>query len=289
MKTKLIDPIDITSMLDTIPTDAIPSEADIDLAVRKRLTKDFLTLRDLGTDEPVQKGDSLTVSVVGPIPKFNKAKLPLTIGNHLYSAPLEDALVGVKTGESRTVTLEEIGEVTATVLSARRKSAPEPTDEMAAAQGVENVRTVAEYRAWLREQMLTVSLAGILGEILDKVKEEVEFQPPAPEDLSVMKQLEADACRDYFRREKGMDPETMSSEQFQKEFHAEDLQTFIKTLEPMHIGQLKNIQLLNATFGIEPVGEFDPAGTKYGAHSRMFQKACNIVYERINEKKRCEA
>ena len=116
----------------------IPSEAELKELARKGVVKDQLVLAPLPEDEPAMQGDTLTLHTVSELPKFNKERVTVSIGRGLYDKGLEAALVGKKSGESCTVTVKD-KPVTATILEIKRKTAPEPTDEM-----VEAMHTRAE-------------------------------------------------------------------------------------------------------------------------------------------------
>ena len=158
----------------------------------------------------IEKGDAVVLAVESELPKFNRPAVQVAVGSGMYDRELEEQLVGRTVGETFAAQVQE-KPVTVTVKQAARTVFPDPTDEMAAEyaaaqEGMEDVKTVADYCRWAREQyrdeerqkalyggmdacinyVLTHSdLDFDEGELADMVEQELDYQREA------MKQEEA--------------------------------------------------------------------------------------------------
>ncbi len=100
--------------------------------------------------EEVQTGDSVVCRGESTVGRWNKPVLLFYPGHGLCEKALEDDLVGMKVGESRTVAASE-GDVTLTVIRVVRREAYPIGDELVRLEAIEGVETVADYRRWYRE------------------------------------------------------------------------------------------------------------------------------------------
>ena len=98
--------------------------------------------------DAVMAGDTVTLSCVSALPRYNKKHMPVPVGNGLLNADLEAALIGMAAGESKTLSVDG-SDVTVTVEKIVRTVLPELTDETVAGFGMEGVATVADLRRWL--------------------------------------------------------------------------------------------------------------------------------------------
>lgn len=100
--------------------------------------------------ETVAVGDSVSCRGESAAANWNRPVLLFYPGHGLCEKVLEDALIGMRTGESKTVSLPE-GDVTLTVARIIR-TVPHPiNDELVRLENIEGVSTVEEYRRWYRE------------------------------------------------------------------------------------------------------------------------------------------
>lgn len=100
--------------------------------------------------EYVQSGDSVACRGESGAARWNRETLLFYPGRGLCPAELENACVGAKVGECRTVQTAE-GEVKLTVKRIVRRSNMPIGDELIKAEGIEGVETVADYDRWYRE------------------------------------------------------------------------------------------------------------------------------------------
>lgn len=99
--------------------------------------------------ETVQTGDSVACRSESAAARWDRETLLLFPGRNLFDSALENACVGAKVGESRTVSLPE-GEVKLTVKRILRRANMPVGDELVQAEHIEGVNTVAQYYDWYR-------------------------------------------------------------------------------------------------------------------------------------------
>ena len=115
-------------------------------AQMKHLTRAFKKSQSV---EIVENGDVTVLALESEIEKFNKPTVFVTVGGGLFSAELEEKLIGHSVGETFEITVDG-NAVKVTVKQANRTVFPEPTDEMAAKYAEAHddfagITTVAEY------------------------------------------------------------------------------------------------------------------------------------------------
>ena len=186
---------------------ALPSKEELREIARKGLVKDRLVLTVLAEGESVRQGDTVALRTVSELPKFNKEKVTVNIGRGLYDRDLEAALEGRKAGESCEVTVKG-KTVTATVLEISRKSAPEPTDEMAAALCQKDmdgnpVRTVAEYEAYVERQKTMEALSTVNYYVMEEIMKAYPMSEYDEEDIRILGELEEETFVRMFRERRG--------------------------------------------------------------------------------------
>lgn len=101
--------------------------------------------------ETVAPLDSVACSGESNIPRWNRKALRFYPGRRLCDAALEEALLGARVGESRTVTLPE-GTVTLTVTRIVRRRDLPVNDALVKLEKLEGVETVEAYFRWYRAQ-----------------------------------------------------------------------------------------------------------------------------------------
>ena len=93
----------------------------------------------------VEDGDTVTLICVSELPRYNKTGLPVIVGKGLFGKDIEDALVGMKKGETKTVFVDG-KPVEITVSRIIHTVLPELTDENVASFGMDDISTVRELR-----------------------------------------------------------------------------------------------------------------------------------------------
>ena len=240
----------------------LPTEAEQREAARKTLIRDRCVLAPVPPDETAREGDSLTLSVVSELPKFNKPKVRVTLGRGLYDSALEAALVGTKAGESRHVAIRE-KDVTATVVEIARKQIPAPTDEMVRALEMTDfhnkpLTTVAEFEAFFIEQDTEGKLATVEGMIADAIVADYPLTEYDGEDLRVMRRLEAEWYASYYRDSEGVDVSALTREESQKMFGCDSFEAFLDQLDEFLRQKLHYCLIALNILGIPCEGEVDP-------------------------------
>lgn len=123
--------------------------------------------------EEVRTGDSVVCRGESGVGRWNKPVLLFYPGSGLCEKVIEDALIGMKPGESRAVDANE-GDVTLTVIRIVRREDHPVNDELVKLEGVEGVETVEAYRAWYRETTEREDRKRNLGYLARHLLEEIE-------------------------------------------------------------------------------------------------------------------
>lgn len=97
----------------------------------------------------VQTGDSVACRGESAEPRWNRPLLLFYPGRGICDSALENACVGAKLGETRTIRFGE-AEIRLTVTRIVRRSHMPINDELIRAEGIDGVSTLAEYAAWYR-------------------------------------------------------------------------------------------------------------------------------------------
>lgn len=130
---------------------------------------------DVDTVEPL---DSVACRGESESPRWNRPVLLFYPGRGLCSPELENALVGAKLGESRTVSTPD-GNVTLNVTRIIRRRNMPVGDELVRAESIEGVETVADYYRWYREQnepeRRTNAAMMIAYQMIKRIAAESEF------------------------------------------------------------------------------------------------------------------
>jgi len=175
-----VDPIEVTD-----------EEVDTEL---QNLRARFGTLK--GVERAAESGDFVSIDLSATVdgedvPEAKTEGLSHEIGSGQLIEGLDDAIVGLKEGESRvfTTTLaagEHLGkeaQVTVTVKSVKERELPEPDDEFA--QLASEFDTIDELKASLTEQVQRVKRVQQAEQIRDKALEVLleQTEVPLPENI----------------------------------------------------------------------------------------------------------
>lgn len=128
--------------------------------------------RELDVTE-VQTGDCVVCLGKSAVMRWNKPVLLFYPGSGLCEKVIEDALVGMKPGESKAVAASE-GDVTLTVRRIVRREAHPINDELVKLENVEGVETVEAYRRWYREKTEKRNRDHDIGYLARHLLEEIE-------------------------------------------------------------------------------------------------------------------
>ena len=167
--------------------------------------------------EVVEKGDAVVLAVESGLPRFNRPMVQVAVGSGMYDRELEEQLVGRAVGGTFTAQVQG-KPVTVTVKQAARTVFPEPTDGMvaeyaASQEGMEDVKTVADYRRWAQKQYQDEkrqeALYGGMDACINYVLTHSDWEFDE-EELSGMVEQELDYQREAMKQEEDLDFDAMS-------------------------------------------------------------------------------
>ncbi|MDX1882091.1 trigger factor [Mycolicibacterium sp. 120270] len=261
-----VDPIEVT-------------DEDVDTELQN-LRARFGTLT--GVDRPIENGDfvsiDLSASVDGKeVPDAKTEGLSHEVGSGQLIEGLDDALVGLKEGETKVFTTKlaageyagQEAQVTVTVKSVKERQLPEPDDEFA--QLASEFDTIDELKASLREQVERVKRIQQAEQIRDKAIETLldQIDIPLPEKV-VQAQIDdtvhnaihsLDHDEDAFA--KALEAQGSSREEFDKD-NKQNSERAVKTQLVMdaiadhldiQVGQndlTERLVLMSRQYGLEP-------------------------------------
>lgn len=167
--------------------------------------------------EVIEKGDAVVLAVESELPRFNRPVVQVAVGSGMYDKELEEQLVGRTVGETFVAQVQG-KPVTVTVKQASRTVFPDPTDGMvaeyaASQEGMEDVKTVADFRRWAQKQYQDEkrqeALYGGMEACMDYVLTHSDWEFDE-EELAGMVEQELDYQREAMRQEEGLDFDAMS-------------------------------------------------------------------------------
>ena len=142
----------------------------------ERLSHDYARETDADTVELL---DSVACQGKSESSRWNRPVLLIYPGRKLCAEEMENALVGAKLGESRTVTMPD-GDVTLTVTRIVRRRNMPVGDDLVKAVGIEGGETVEGYYRWYRDQYEPERRANaamrIAYQMIKQIVEKSEFR-----------------------------------------------------------------------------------------------------------------
>ncbi len=282
MKTTFTEHIDLLPYLEKIDLSNVPTQADVDEAVRKALLKGRQVLMPMGVGQGIEAGDVVTLAVRSQLPRFNKSAVPVTVGSGFYDKELEQALLGHHVGDSFT-TLVKGTEVQVTVLEAKRRSVPTLKDEMVEELGIPDVHTLSQYRVYYQKQMMNTALGRVLYELMTAVSSDYPVEV-AQEDIEALGALEEAFYVDLFQKEKGVDLRKDVPQEWKENFGVHSLQEFIATRRDWYKTKAQQSLLLLSILGLPCEGENDPL-SRYEAYSELQIKMMEKLEKELTGRK----
>jgi trigger factor len=201
------EPIEVTAEIDVRPELDLPDLSTIEVTVEDAVVGDddveeqitalrerFATFTEV--DRPVQDGDFLTIDLSAsqdgePIEAAQADGMPYSVGKANMLDGLDEAVIGLSAGESKTFTTQLVGgelkgadvEVTVTVKDVKEQQLPELDEEFA--QTASEFDTVEELRADLTERVTRGKRMEQANEARDLVLDEIisRIEAPLPENL----------------------------------------------------------------------------------------------------------
>lgn len=183
---------DLTALTITVdPIEVTDEEVDAEL---QSLRARFGTLT--GVDRAAQTGDFVSIDLSGSVdgkdlPEAATEGLSHEVGSGQLIEGLDEAIVGLKEGESRVFTTKLVAgehagkeaQVTVTVKSVKERELPEPDDDFA--QLASEFDTIEELRNSLKEQVQRTKRVQQAEQIRDKTLETLleQVEVPLPENV----------------------------------------------------------------------------------------------------------
>ena len=262
----------------------LPTEAELKELARKGIVKEHLVLLPVPADEAAQLGDTVTMATVSDLPKFNKPRVTASLGRGLYNKELEETAVGKKVGDRFELTVQD-KKVAVTVLEIKRKSAPEPTDEMVAAMGVKDnfnkpITTVEAYESFIIEEDLLSKLATINYEIMTQILSDYPVNDCDESDIARLGELERDMFIRLFKEQEGKDLLAMSKEEMQEMWHCDSLDDFIAMRRDWYKMKIQQCLVYQNILGLPDEGKTDPLD-HYEVLSELQDQAFNMIKEKL--------
>ncbi len=258
----------------------IPTQAELKELARKGVVKDQLVLALLPEGACAELGDTLTLRTVSELPKFNKERVTVSIGRGLYDKGLETALVGKKAGEICEVIVKE-KPVTATVLEIKRKTAPEPTDEMVEAMQEKDykgniIHTYAEYEAFICEGKTYEAVGNINYYMMDAIIKDYPVTEYDEGDIKALSDLEREMFHKLFLEEKGIDLYQMSKEDMQEMWQCDSFDDFIAMRYEWYKMKIHQCLIYLNMLGLPCKGRTDPLD-----HYEVLSELTEMIYDKI--------
>ena len=224
-------------------------------------------------------GDTAVLKVVGPIPKFNKERVTVTLGRGLYNKDLENALLDRKVGEAVEVVIDE-GAVCATVLELKRKQAPEPTDEMVAQLQVKDhqgnlLTTVADYEAHIRKEKILSTMATVNFYVLGSILKDYPMTEYDEEDIRILGRLERESLVKTLR-EQGIDAEKEVPKDWEEKMGIHSLDEFITKRREWYQMKIQQCYIMLNILDLPCEGKTDPLD-----HYEVMSELQNQVFDKI--------
>ncbi|HSI26940.1 MAG TPA: trigger factor [Aeromicrobium sp.] len=202
------EPIEITAELDVRPEITVPDVKDITVEVAdaevtdgdvdeqlEALRERFATFTDV--ERAAVDGDAVTLDLSAAdkdgklIDGAQATEMPYTVGSGSLLDGLDDAVIGLSTGETTTFETELVGgelkgqrvDITVTLRDVKERELPELDDDFAATAG--EFDTVEELKADLRERLTRAKRIEQAGEARDLVVTEIvdKVDVPLPDAL----------------------------------------------------------------------------------------------------------
>lgn len=268
----------------------LPSEAELLELARKNIVKDQLVLAPVPEGECAQLGDTVTLATASSLPKFNKSRVTVSIGRGLYDRGLEEAVAGRRAGENFSVEVKDTP-VQVSVLEIKRKTVPEPTDEMVQALQQKDyhnqlIRTVAEYEAFVREEQTMQALSTVNYYVMEQILKDYPMEEYDQSDIQRLGELEREVLHKIVLEQEGTDLNTLSREEMQERWLCDSFDDFIKMRHDWYQMKIQQCLIYLNILGLPCEGKNDPLD-HYEVLSELQMKMFDFIkaeLERRNQK-----
>lgn len=241
------EPIVVTAELDVRPQLTVPDVSTIEVTVEDATVSDedvaeqlaalqerFATFAEV--DRPVADGDFLTIDLSAAqngeeIAEAQAKGMPYSVGKGTMLDGLDEAVIGLSAGETKTFTTQLVGgelagqdvEVTVTVVDVKEQQLPELDEEFA--QTASQFDTIEELRADVTERVTRGKRMEQANEARDLVLDEIvsKIDAPLPEDLvteeiaSRRQQIEQQLAQAGIPFQQYLDDEEQTIDEFEAE------------------------------------------------------------------------
>lgn len=261
----------------------LPHEAELKELARKAIVKEHLVLQPIPADEAAQEGDTVTMAAVSEIPKFNKPKVTASLGRGLYNKDLETMAIGKKVGHCFSLTIQD-KEVSVTILEIKRKSAPEPTDEMVVAMGAKDnqnnlITTVEDYVKFIVDEKMISVLAEINYYVMEKILKDYPVPDCEESDLDRLAKLEEAVLYKAVLEQDGIDLYKLSKEEMQERWNCDTFQDFIKMRYDWYKIKVQQCLIYQNILGMPDEGKTDPLD-----HYEVLSELQMMMFDHIKAK-----
>lgn len=232
IKTHIVSEIDIDSYIAAEDTSAFPNEKSFEIELEAIAKKNVLLIpvESINTDCVAE------LALSGSIKKFNRDNVKVTVGKNLFNKSLEEHLIGMKTGQTKTITVDG-ADISVSVISIYRKLIPVITDELIKKENIEGIGTIADYREKYFSNQKDQAVIDIANSVLTKIIAQHEFCVDNGEvDFLVEQSMEH--CR-RLSKEEGKVFEEMTSEELGIRVAAGSIEQFKRNCSKYHTNFLK--------------------------------------------------
>ena len=264
----------------------LPTEEELLELARKSIVREQLVLAPLPDGTAAEEGDTAVLRTESDIPKFNKPSVTVTLGRGLYNRDLEAAVIGLKVGETASVTVGD-RPVKATVLALKRKQVPEPTDEMVRALGQKDLKgspinTVGEYEAYVREQKTLETLFNVGYYVMEDILGDYKVEDFDEDDIRILGELEADNFKKLFLEKEGIDL-TKEVPQGWRDQGVNSLEEFIKARYDWYKVKITQCLIYLNILDLPCEGRTDPTD-HYEVLSELQMKVIELIKEELERR-----
>ncbi len=164
--------------------------------------------------DTVERDDFVTLDTASDLPKFQKSGITVRVGKDLYSRELEEAILGMKTGEERAVTIPE-GNVRVAIRAIRRRELPSLNDETVDTWGLEGVETVVQLTAQIKAEAKAQYVSDMAEALAVEVSNAANDRSTFDLDEEELREVEAEgqAMAEDMLRSAGLDPDAATDEE----------------------------------------------------------------------------
>ena len=230
MNTQLHQLADWQQVLAEIGWNDAPTQAAIEQTIHRKLTKGYVVFAQQPDDMPIANGCRVTLRTTSVLPKYNRDKTIVTVGNHLYDAGIETMLIGMTAGQSAK-TLVKGEDVSFHVVKVERKVFPPLSDEMVQAQQLEGISTLTQYRNHMQTKLQRAYAEQLCEAMLEKLIDSSAMDELDSQDVRQVIDREFEPLRERFSHGED-DLDAMSPEKWTETFYNPKMKAYYEQIYP---------------------------------------------------------